>query len=230
MSVSKLTPRDFQKLLVENGFPLPKYGADGYWGQETIDACETWFPTGRDLANPVSIPPDPTVPPEWTPACDMDRIIVHWTAGSYDVSATDREHYHFIIGSNLVWVRGDYSIKANVSTSDSDGYAAHTKSFNTKSIGIAAACMAGAVESPFNPGKYPLLEEQWLALAAGAAYLCRKYSIPVTPTTVLQHGEVQKNCGVAQDGKWDINKLPWEPSMSAVDVGNLFRREVSARL
>lgn len=230
MAVSKLTPVDFQKLLIDNGFGLPKYGADGDWGGETADACETWFGTGRDLANPPPVPPEPDVPADWTPACDMDRVIVHWTAGGYTVSATDREHYHFIVDGNLVWVRGDYSIKANVSTSDADGYAAHTKSFNTKSIGIAAACMAGAIESPFSAGKYPLLEEQWLGLAAGAAYLCRKYGIPVTPTTVLQHGEVQKNCGVPQENKWDIMKLPWAPTWTPENVGNAFRSEVSRRL
>lgn len=228
--MTTLTPTDFQKLLISNGFALPKYGADGYWGGETEDACEAWFTTGRDLLNPPPVPPQPDVPDDWTPACDMDRVIVHWTAGSYEVSQTDKEHYHFIVGGDLVWIKGDYSIKANVSTSDADGYAAHTKSFNTKSIGIAAACMAGAIESPFNPGKYPLLKDQWLALAGGAAYLCKKYGIPVSPTTVLQHGEVQKNCGVQQDGKWDINKLPWEPGWSMSQVGDAFRSEVAKRL
>lgn len=229
-SIERLTPVDLQKLLMLNGFELENYGADGYWGIETQHACEAWFEIGRDLISPPPTPTEPSVPDDWFPECDMDRVIIHWTAGSYNVSETDKEHYHFIIGGNLVWVRGDYSIKANVSTSDGDGYAAHTSQFNTKSIGISAACMAGAIESPFNPGKYPLTKEQWLHLAAGAAYLCRKYAIAVTEQTVLQHGEVQKNCGVPQSGKWDINKLPWEPSWSPEKVCDTFREEVQRRL
>jgi len=154
----------------------------------------------------------------------MQRVIVHWTAGSYTVSSTDRESYHIIVGGDGQLVRGDNSIKANVSTSDSDGYAAHTKNCNSGSIGISAACMAGAIESPFNAGGYPLRQVQWDTLAAVAADLCRSYSIEVSPTTVLQHGEVQANLGIAQSGKWDINVLPWDPALKGGDV---FRENVS---
>jgi N-acetyl-anhydromuramyl-L-alanine amidase AmpD len=90
--------------------------------------------------------------------------------------------------------------------------------------------MANAVESPFNAGPYPLTQKQWDTLAAVAADLARKYKIAVSPTTVLQHGEVQKNLGIAQDGKWDINKLPWNPGMNSTEVGNQFRSKVSALL
>lgn len=167
------------------------------------------------------------------PDCKMSRVIIHWTAGSYEISKTDREHYHYIVGyenGKLQVVQGDYSIKANVSTSDGDGYAAHVNQFNTGSIGIAAACMAGAIENPFNPGAYPLTQEQWLILAVGAAALCNKYKIEVTPQTVLQHGEVEKNCGVPQKGKWDICKLPWQPSWTTEQVGIDFRTKVMQRL
>jgi N-acetyl-anhydromuramyl-L-alanine amidase AmpD len=153
----------------------------------------------------------------------MERIIVHWTAGSYVVSATDREHYHIIVGGDGGLVRGDKSIEANVSTSDNDGYAAHTKSCNSGSIGISAACMAGAVESPFKPGSYPLLQSQWEVLAAVAADLAAAYGIEVTASTVLQHGEVQANLGIPQDGKWDIMVLPWAPTL---DAGEAFRDAV----
>jgi hypothetical protein len=44
---------------------------------------------------------------------------------------------------------------------------------------------------------------------------------------VLQHGEVQNNLGIAQDGKWDICKLPWASSMSHKEVGDQFRSKVS---
>ena len=166
---------------------------------------------------------------ESLPVCEMSRVIIHWTAGGYEVSSVDREHYHYIVGYSdckLQVVQGDNSILANVSTKDSDGYAAHCKDLNTGSIGIAAACMAGAIESPFDPGVYPLTREQWLMLATGAAELCRFYSIPVTPDTVFQHYESPTN----DNGKWDISRLPWEPNWSSEQVCDAFRQEVARRL
>lgn len=231
-NITRLLPKDLQKLLIQHGYDLGSSGADGVWGDKTETALEVWFSRAEDLCKPI-VEPEPgesIVPADWLPDCDMDKIVNHWTAGSYDVSATDREHYHFIIGGNLVLVRGDHSIKANVSTSDGDGYAGHTSQFNTKAIGIAVAAMAGAIESPFNPGRYPVTKEQWLMSAQVAAECCRKYSIKVTPTTVLQHGEVQKNTGVPQKGKWDVNKLPWEPGLSPSQVCAAWRAEVSRRI
>jgi hypothetical protein len=237
MATEKLTPKDFQRRLVEHGFDLPKYGADGDWGEETATACDNWFAEGTDLlTDPDVVPPPSTgvgegiVPADWMPSCDMDKIIIHWTAGSYTVSATDKEHYHIIVAGDGKLVRGDKSIQANVSTSDNDGYAAHTKSCNTKSIGISAACMAGARESPFNAGAYPLKELQWDTLAEAVAELCNEYNIAVTPTTVLQHGEVEANLNIAQDGKWDIMKLPWNTGLSGKQVGDEFRAKVKALL
>jgi hypothetical protein len=233
MTIAKLTPTAFQQELIDHGFNLPRYGADGYWGAETADACVAWFESDTDLAQAVEPPAPPSdglVPDDWMPDCKMLRVIVHWTAGSYAVSATDCESYHIIVGGDGKLVRGDNSIKANVSTSDSDGYAAHTKNCNSGSIGISAACMAGAQESPFHPGAYPLTKAQWEILAQVAAELCAEYDIDVTPETVLQHGEVQANLGIAQDGKWDICKLPWSGSMSAGEVGDEFRTMVSKHL
>jgi hypothetical protein len=237
-TITTLTPKDFQRRLVEHGFDLPEYGADGDWGDETASACDNWFAEGTDLLTDPSVPITPPdgevgeglVPADWMPDCDMDKIIIHWTAGSYTVSATDREHYHIIVGGDGHLAKGDKSIKANVSTSDNDGYAAHTKNCNSKSIGVSAACMAGAWESPFNAGAYPLKQIQWDTLAEVAAELCNKYNIAVTPTTVLQHGEVEDNLNIAQDGKWDICKLPWAPSLNQKQVGDQFRDMVKARM
>jgi len=230
----KLTPVDFQKKLMAHGFPLPKHGADGSWGNESSKATADWFAVGSDLnATAPTTPPTTTagiVPADWMPDCKMNKVIVHWTAGSYVVSDTDEEHYHIIVDGDGKLHLGDNSIKANVSTSDGDGYAAHTKNCNAGSIGISAACMAGAIQSPFNPGGFPLKQVQWETLAQVAAECCRKYGIAVSPKTVLQHGEVQKNLGIAQDGKWDICKLPWDPGLSSSAVGDQFRAEVSKRL
>jgi hypothetical protein len=221
------TPTEFQKRLIEHGYSLPQYGADSYWGDETSEACQRWFRDGIDLG---AEPPPPAtagiVPIDWMDNATMLRIVVHWTAGSYSVSSTDLEHYHVVVAGTGELFRGDHPISDNSSTSDND-YAAHTKNCNTQSIGISAACMAGAVESPFSPGSYPLLKMQWETLAAVAADLCNHYRIKVTSQTVLQHGEVQANLGIAQSGKWDINVLPWAPTE---DAGDAFRAEVVMRL
>jgi len=226
-----LTPKDFQQLLIDHGYSCGPYGADGYWGPATAGGCEGWFDDGEDLLLP-AVPPDELgdiVPPAWMPDCDMTYITLHWTAGAYTASAADREHYHIIIESDGKLVRGDKPISANVSTADDD-YAAHTSQANTKNIGIACACMAGAVESPFNAGKYPLTEVQWLTAAKVAAELATKYGIDLNRTKILSHGEWQSTNGVPQSGKWDINKLPWSPGLDKSEVNDLWRQKVKAFL
>ncbi|HEV8241427.1 MAG TPA: N-acetylmuramoyl-L-alanine amidase [Thermoanaerobaculia bacterium] len=167
--------------------------------------------------------------PAWLPNCSMRRVICHWTAGAYKASSLDKEHYHFLVEADGKVVRGRHSIADNVSTDDGI-YAAHTLGANTGAIGIAVCAMFNAVQSPFHPGSFPMLESQWLRLADIAAEVCRAYSLPVTPQTVLGHGEVQVQLSIAQKGKWDPMVLPWQPSWSITQVGTYFRTLVQARL
>ena len=159
---------------------------------------------------------------EWMPSCSMKRIICHWTAGGHRASQLDKAHYHILVEKDGRLVRGTHSIADNVSTGDGV-YAAHTLGANTGSIGVSACSMAGAVEKPFSPGPSPMLELQWRTMAQVVAELCRAYQIPVTPGTVLGHGEVQANLGITQKGKWDPMVLPWDPGMGQTQVGNFFR-------
>ena len=111
------------------------------------------------------------------------------------------------------------------------GYAAHTLNLNSDSIGVSLCGMAGAVESPFNAGRAPITQKQWDVLADVLAQLCRRYSIPVTRKTVLSHAEVQPTLGVTQRGKWDIARLPFDPSIKgAVAIGDKLRAAVAAKL
>ena len=144
----------------------------------------------------------------------MERIICHWTAGAYSANATDLNYYHILIEGDGELRRGVYSIKDNVFTGDGK-YAAHTKNCNTGSIGVSLCCMAGAVENPFNAGKFPMTETQWHTLTAVVAELCHAYSIPVTSGTVLSHAEVQGTLGIAQSGKWDYTGSPLSPRCRA---------------
>jgi N-acetyl-anhydromuramyl-L-alanine amidase AmpD len=171
------------------------------------------------------------VPAGWMPAAKIARVIVHWTAGTYTPTKLDLSHYHVLIDGKAQLVRGTPSIAANGLPKASAGYAAHTLNCNTGSIGISLCAMAGAVEAPFDPGKYPITAEQWGALVKACADLCERYQIPVSPKTLLSHAEVQTNLGIVQRGKWDIARLPFDPTIKgAKAVGDKLRAEVSGAL
>lgn len=160
----------------------------------------------------------------------MIRIVWHWTAGTNDVSALDREHYHFIIAGDGQVIAGKHAPEANLSAKDGV-YAAHTRGANTGAIGIGLAGMHGARQSPFDAGGFPLREAQITALVGLTASLCRKYSIAVDGRHCLSHAEVQPTLGIAQRGKWDIT---WLPGMARpgdpVAIGNILRGRVLAAM
>lgn len=153
----------------------------------------------------------------------MKRIIWHWSAGTHTPSTLDKEHYHFIIAGDGTVHPGKWPVEANEKPVKGK-YAAHTLNCNTGSIGIAVAAMAGAIERPFDAGKYPITPAQVDALIALSRKLGKQYGIPVTPQTMLSHAEVQPTLGIKQRGKWDI---AWLPGMDApgdsVSVGGKLR-------
>jgi hypothetical protein len=164
------------------------------------------------------------IPGEWTPRADLRRIIVHWTAGRHAPSGLDRAHYHILIDGAAALIRGTPSIAANAVSSSLAPRASHTLNCNSGSIGVALCGMGGAVESPFDAGRWPITPAQWAALPQVLAQLCTRYRIPVTPQTVLSHAEVQANLGIRQRGKWDIVILPFAPDLNtAREVGDRFR-------
>ena len=133
----------------------------------------------------------------------MKRVILHWTAGSHNVSDIDREHYHRVVAGDGTIVKGDHPIEDNLSTSDGI-YAAHTRGCNAGAIGVAMAGMMGA-EGPGKLGKYPLTKVQFDACIELVRKLVKQYRIPVTLSTVLSHAEVQTTLGIKQNGKIDIS-------------------------
>ncbi len=169
------------------------------------------------------------VPASWMPNCSMKRIILHWTAGGHKASSNDTSHYHILIEDDGKLVRGTHTIEDNVSTAD-NVYAAHVARFNRGSIGVSVCCMAGARESPFNAGSFPMTQTQWETMAQVVAELCDFYDIEVTQRTVLGHGEVEKVHGINQGGKWDPLVLPWDTSLSKSQVGEEFRSLVKAKI
>lgn len=173
------------------------------------------------------------LPLAWTPTCAMQRVIIHWSEGRNLANDTDREHYHLLIEQDAKGIvkvtRGDHSISDNASTGDGD-YAAHTLGCNTGSIGVALCGMMGCEETPFSAGPAPITEAQWKLLEQVVAELCLRYNIPVRPETVLCHGEVQRNLGRVQRGKWDPMKWPWDLSVPSASIGSKFRTAVAVHL
>lgn len=163
---------------------------------------------------------------EWMQPCKMERIIVHWTAGSYTCSGLDKEHYHFLIDGEGKVHQGNWDVDDNVSTADG-AYAAHTWQLNTGSIGVSVCCMGGPGVTLGSGGSYPMKKAQWETMARVVAELAVFYKIPITPATVLGHFEVESAYGISQDGKWDPGWLPWAPSMTMKEVGSAFRSLVS---
>ena len=171
----------------------------------------------------------PVIPKNLLTPCTMKRVICHWSEGNYKANSTDLEHYHILIEGDGTVRGGDHTIDDNTNTNDND-YAAHTLNTNTESIGVACCCMVGCQESPFRPGSQPLKKSQWDVMVQAVAELCQFYGIPVTPKTVLGHGEVQVNLGITQRGKWDPMVWPWDTSKTRAQVGTALREQVAAAL
>jgi len=166
--------------------------------------------------------------PAWLSDVVMERVVVHWTAGAYDISSNDRAHYHFLIDCDGRAHLGDNPVSGNAREGAAGDVTSHVKNFNTGSIGISVAAMGDAIESPFDSGPWPITKLQFFALCVACAELCAFYRIPVTDTTLLMHGEVEDNCGVVQEGKWDIGRLPFAPDdyKDCADVGAKMRQIV----
>ena len=152
----------------------------------------------------------------------MKRIILHWTAGTYQPNSKDYEHYHYLINGDGLLVEGKYKPEDNTNCYDGK-YAAHTGGGNTGSIGVALCGMLGFINRE-NIGDYPLTKVQCERTFKLIAELSKKYNIPVTKQTVMTHYEFGlNNPKTTSAGKIDITYLPAYPWVRAADVGDYIR-------
>lgn len=167
------------------------------------------------------------------PSClarvSMEAIVEHWTAGSHKANSTDLRSYHVLTEGDGA-IRYGVDIALNAGTLK-NGYAAHTRAANTNRIGHSMCGMSGAREVPWTPGTAPLTLTQWNSHILAAADLCEFYKIAVARNKLLFHAEVQATLGIAQAGKWDVTRLPFDDSVrGAHAIGDRFRDEVLAAL
>lgn len=177
------------------------------------------------------------VPAEWMPACRMQRVHFHWTAGAWKPNENDLAHYHILVEDDGELRRGVPTIDANEAGSSKKPRAHHTLNANSGAIAVSLCCMGDdrkesrVKERPFFAGPYPLTRKQWETLPLVLADLCQRYGIPVTPKTVLSHAEVQENLGIRQKGKWDIAMLAFDTSFNtAKKCGDAMRAATTARM
>lgn len=153
----------------------------------------------------------------------MNKIIIHWTAGTYQPNTTDLEHYHFLIDGEGKKHNGKYKPEDNENCNDGK-YAAHTGGGNTGAIGVSMCAMAG-FNSAASCGNYPITPVQLEACFKLCAELCKKYNIPVE--NVMTHYEFGINHpDTTSHGKIDIIYLPPYPLIKRNEVGGFIRNKI----
>lgn len=155
----------------------------------------------------------------------MERIIIHWTAGTLFPNGTDRQHYHFLIDGKGNVHTGKFKPEDNLNCKDGK-YAEHTGGGNTGSIGVAFCGMLGFKNS-LCPGEHTFTKEQMEAGYKKIAELCKAYKIPVTPQSVMTHYEFGKaHPKTTSAGKIDITFLATEHKLSPDEIGDFLRGKI----
>lgn len=153
----------------------------------------------------------------------MNKIVIHWTAGTYKPNATDLKHYHYLVDGEGNIHNGEYKPEDNENCNDGK-YAAHTGGGNTGAIGVSMCAMAGFVSST-NCGKYPITPVQLEACFSLCAKLSKKYNIPVE--NIMTHYEFGLNHPkTTSHGKIDIIHLPPYVWVQKEDVGSFIRSKI----
>ena len=153
----------------------------------------------------------------------MKRIIIHWTAGTYQPNNIDFEHYHYLVNADGLVIKGKYAPEDNKNCYDGK-YAQHTGDGNTDSIGIAMCGMHVPENTPLKMTKYPLTKIQCERCFKLIAELSKTYKIHVNPQTVMTHYEFGlKHPETSSAGKIDINWLPPYSYLRANEIGDFIR-------
>jgi len=155
----------------------------------------------------------------------LNKICLHWTAGTNQPCKTDIEHYHFLVNKDGVITEGKYKPTDNLNCYDGK-YTQHCGGGNTGCIGISCCGMFN-----FNlkdkTTKYPLTQKQVEKMCFKAAQLCLQYGITVNEKTVFTHYEFGKtHPKTTSYGKIDFTYLPYLPNLQTDRVGGYLRNKI----
>lgn len=156
----------------------------------------------------------------------MNKIILHWTAGTNQPCSTDYEHYHYLINKDGVILKGKFSPEDNLNCNDGR-YAQHCGGGNTGAIGVSMCGMYVPKGVNIKETKFPLTRIQCEATFKLVAELCKKYNIKITPQTVLTHYEFgQAHPKTSSYGKIDIVYLHPFPEIDKKNMGDFIRNKI----
>lgn len=145
------------------------------------------------------------------------NIVLHWTAGGYNPSKTDIEHYHYIIDHNGNVHRGKYTPQDNENCTDGK-YARHCGGGNTGRIGVAICCRKDTDTPP--------VKLQVEAMCNLAAQLCYVYGLK--PADCITHAEFGKaHPSTSSAGKIDINSIPYANIYGIKQCGDYLRNKIN---
>lgn len=156
----------------------------------------------------------------------MNKIILHWTAGTNQPCSTDYEHYHYLINKDGVILKGKFSPEDNLNCNDGR-YAQHCGGGNTGAIGVSMCGMYVPKGINIKDTKFPLTRIQCEAAFKLIAELCKKYNIKITSQTVLTHYEFgQAHPKTSSYGKIDIVYLHPFPEIDKKNMGDFIRNKI----
>lgn len=156
---------------------------------------------------------------------DLNRIILHWTAGTYNPTQEEINSYHYLIDGDSNIHYGKFAPWDNIVCSG-NSYAHHTGGGNTGSIGISLCGMAGYQEGKISTTKYPLKQIQVERACKLAGDLCRLCDIDYKH--VMTHYEFGlANPKTSSAGKIDIMIIPYDLDIKPQNVGDYLRTKVN---
>lgn len=155
----------------------------------------------------------------------MKKIILHWTAGLYYPSKSEKEYYHYLVDKDGKVHKGNYTPEDNLNCNDGK-YAAHTGGGNTGAIGVSMCAMYG-YKTRECVGNYPITPIQFESCMKLCAELALKYSINISSSEVMTHYEFgRKNPKTSSAGKIDITYIPPYAWVAKDDCGNFIRSKI----
>lgn len=155
----------------------------------------------------------------------LNKITIHWTAGTNKCNSTDLEHYHYLIDGEGNVISGKHKPEDNINCNDGN-YAQHCGGGNTGNIGVALCGMAG-YNGMQTSTKYHFTQKQCEAMFKQVAVISKKYNIPIDKDHIFTHYEFGlRNMKTSSYGKIDITFMLPYPKENCKTIGDFIRNKV----